>query len=56
MESFCVGRVAGVFEDDSKLMELSSEEIRKAGTETSVKEQAANAALAEARKFVTLPG
>jgi hypothetical protein len=48
-----VAEVAAVFEDDSKIMTISSEDMRKAGTETTTAEKAANAALAEARKFIT---
>jgi hypothetical protein len=44
---------ASVFQDDDKLFELSSEEIKNASEETMKAEQAANAALAEARKSIT---
>mmetsp|Transcript_35599 Transcript_35599/g.94158 ORF Transcript_35599/g.94158 Transcript_35599/m.94158 type:complete len:1976 (+) Transcript_35599:140-6067(+) len=48
-----VGEIASVFSDDTKLLELSAAEIREACEKTLQAEQAANAALADARKFIT---
>jgi len=48
-----VGESAAAFEDDVKLLQLSSKEIRTASDETIKAEQLANAALSEARKFIT---
>lgn len=48
-----VAKAAEPFIDDAKLMELKSDEIREAGEATAKAESAANAALAEARKFIT---
>merc|ERR1712190_572055 len=48
-----VSKVATVFEDDAKLSELSSDTIRSTADQTAKSEAAANAAIAEARKFIT---
>jgi len=48
-----VSEAAAAFEDDAKLLQLASKEIRAASDETIKAEQAANTALAEARKFIT---
>merc|ERR1712066_589996 len=48
-----VAEAASVFSDDAKLMELSAAEIREASERTLQAEQAANAALADARKYIT---
>mmetsp|Transcript_122013 Transcript_122013/g.304481 ORF Transcript_122013/g.304481 Transcript_122013/m.304481 type:complete len:1901 (-) Transcript_122013:56-5758(-) len=44
--------VAGCFEDDAKLAELSSEDIKKAAEETAKAEVVATAKLSEARKYI----
>jgi len=48
-----VKQVAAVFSDDSKLMELSPEEIREASERTAAAEKEASDAIMEVRKFVT---
>jgi len=48
-----VALAGALFEDDSKLLQLTSKEIRAASDETVKAEQEANAALSEARKFIT---
>jgi len=48
-----VKEAAGIFADDTKLMELSAEEIREASEKTAACEKLANEALMEVRKFVT---
>merc|ERR1719401_2597125 len=48
-----MAKCAEVLQDDAKLAELTSKEIRAAADETVKAEQAANAALADARKFIT---
>ncbi|CAK0902538.1 unnamed protein product [Prorocentrum cordatum] len=48
-----MGEAVSVFQDDGKLFEMSSDEIKSASDETLKAEQAANAALAEARRSIT---
>mmetsp|Transcript_14154 Transcript_14154/g.44179 ORF Transcript_14154/g.44179 Transcript_14154/m.44179 type:complete len:808 (+) Transcript_14154:3300-5723(+) len=48
-----VKETASVFADDTKLMELTAEQIRVASEKTIVCEKEANEVLVEARKFVT---
>uniref|UniRef100_A0A7S4QQC8 EF-hand domain-containing protein n=1 Tax=Alexandrium monilatum TaxID=311494 RepID=A0A7S4QQC8_9DINO len=48
-----MAEAASIFEDDNKLCEASSAEIRAAADETQKAEQVAVAAIVEARKFIT---